>query len=99
MFKAHILVSADTDVAAELAHLEDLAQKHQLDAMKTHVLLQNAETLLGDFKQQDTDTAAYGIKMALEKTLTTDDYRITFALNPRSDAPKKGGLLSRLFGK
>jgi hypothetical protein len=98
MFKVHILVSEDTDVAAELASLERLAQKHHLDAMKLHGLLRNAETLLADLKQQDAETAAYGIKMALEKTLATEDYRISFQLTPLKARSKKGGLLSRLFG-
>ncbi len=100
MFKAHVLVSEDTDVAAELASVERVAQKHHLDdAMKMHALLQNAEAVLAELKQQDAETAAYGIKMALEKTLSTDDYRITFQLNPRKDQTKKNGLVSRLFGK
>ena len=100
MFKAHIVVSEDTDVAAELASLERLAQQHHLDdAVKMHALLQNAEGVLGELKQQDAETAAYGIKMALQKTLSTDDYRITFHLNPRNDQPRKSGFFSRLFGK
>lgn len=99
MFKSHVLVSHATDVAAELARLEHLAQKNHLDAMKTHILLQNAEAVLGDLKQQDADTAAYGIKMALQKTLATDDYKITFKLHPETDAPVTRGLFSRLFGK
>ena len=46
MFKAHILVSEDTDVAAELADLERIAKKHQLDDVRTMLLLQNVETVL-----------------------------------------------------
>jgi hypothetical protein len=92
-------VSEDTDVAAELAIIESLAHRHQLDAMKTHILLTTAETALGDLKQQDVDTAAYGIKMALKKTLATEDYSITFQLKPRKDGPRRGGLFSGLFGR
>jgi hypothetical protein len=99
MFKAHILVSEDTDVAAALADLERLAQKHSLDDAKIYVLMRNVESVLADLKQQDSETAAYGIKMAVEKTVATDDYRVTLKLSPRKEMPKKSGPLSWLFGK
>ena len=51
------------------------------------------------FIEVDVDTAAYGIKMALKKTLATEDYSITFQLKPRKDGPRRGGLFSGLFGR
>jgi hypothetical protein len=99
MFKSQIVVNEHTDVAAELANVEALAKRHHLDDAKLFVLMQNVEAVLSELKKQDSETAAYGIKMAIEKTVATDDYQISMKLGPRKDAPTKGGgLLNRLFG-
>ena len=100
MFKAHILVNEDTDVAGEMATLEQLAQMHRLGDTKTFVMMKNVESVLADLKQKDSETAAYGIKMEVKKTVETADYQIALELRPRRDGkPKKGGLLSWLLGR
>lgn len=99
MFKTHILVSEDTDVAAELDRIDVLAKKHRLDASKTFALMRNAEDVLSDLKKQDAETAIYGIKMAVKKSLRTEDYDIVLELQPRRSGGKKSGPLSWLLGK
>jgi hypothetical protein len=96
MFKAHIFVRSDTDVAAELDKIEKLAIKHDLDQVKMFALMRDAEVVLADLKRQDTETAAFGIKMAVTKSLATEDYRIVFELRPRKDSAKRG-VFSALF--
>lgn len=98
MFKAHVLVCQDTDVAAESAKIEALANKNHLDGSRLFALMRDVESVLGDLKQQDSETAVHGIKISATKTLATDAYVITFELRPRS-ATKKSGLLSRIFGR
>ena len=99
MFKAHILVNEDTDIAAELYRIDGLAKKHRLDALKTLALMRNAEDILSDLKKQDAETAVYGIKMAVKKSLRTEDYDIVLELQPRKSGGKKSGPFSWLLGK
>jgi hypothetical protein len=99
MFKAHILVSEDTDVAAELVKIDNLASRHHLDPAKTIVLMHNVEDVLSDLKKQDAETAAYGIKMAVKKSVSTEDYDIVLELHPRKKSNWKSGPLSWLFGR
>jgi hypothetical protein len=99
MFKAHILVNEDTDVAAELYRIDGLAKKHRLDASKTLALMRNAEDVLSDLKKQDAETAVYGIEMAVKKSLRTEDYDIVLELQPRRSGGKKSGPFSWLLGK
>ena len=100
MFKAHILVNEDTDVAAELDRIDALARKHRLDASKTLALMRNAEDVLSDLKKQDAETAIHGIAIAVKKSLRTEDYDIVLELQPRtSGGGKKSGPLSWLLGK
>jgi hypothetical protein len=99
MFKSHILVNEDTDIAAELDKLDKLARRHNLGDAQTLVLMRNAEDVLAELKRQDAETAAYGIKTAIEKSLATDDYDVRFELRPRSNkTSKKSGPLSWLLG-
>ncbi|MGH7707758.1 MAG: hypothetical protein ACREM6_07505 [Vulcanimicrobiaceae bacterium] len=99
MLKVHIVVSEDTDIAAELDKIDGLAKKHRIGDAKMIVLTGNVETVLADLKRQDTETADYGIKMAVKKSIKTEDYEISLELRPRK-SPKEGrGLLSRLLGR
>ncbi len=97
MFKAHIVVGEDTDVSAELAKIESLARKHDLDDIKIFAMVESIESILADLKQQDSETAAYGIKMAIRKTVATDDYQVTLELRPRKASHKNMGFLARLL--
>jgi hypothetical protein len=97
VFKAHILVSEGTDVAAELDKVDALAKKHHLDESKTFVLMRDVEDVLAELKKQDAETAVYGIKIAVKKSVRTEDYDIVLELQPRKDSNTKSGPLSRLF--
>jgi len=99
MFKARLVVSEDTDVAVELAKVENLAKRHGLGATKTFSLIGNLETVLADLKQQAVETADYGINMSVSKTLSSEDYHIVVALDSRGETRRKGGPLSWLFGR
>lgn len=99
MLKAHIRVSQDTDVAAELAKIEKLAKRHGLEGITTFAMMQNVETVLAELKSQDSETAAYGIRIAIKKTVTAEDYNILLELQPRNEQVRKKGALSRLFGR
>ena len=99
MFRARILVSDKTDVAAELAKIENLAKPHGLDEVTTFAMLRNVEAVLADLKKQDSETAAYGISISVKKTVTSEDYDIVLELHPRKELSRKKGPLSRLFGR
>lgn len=98
MLRARILVSEDTNVAAELTRIESLARKHGLDDITMHSMLREVADVLVDLKKQDSETAVFGIKIAVKKTVATEDYDILLELQPRKEPPRKG-LLSRLFGR
>lgn len=99
MFKAHIVVSEKTDVAAEIAKIENLARRHGLDDVTTFAMLRNVEVVLADLKKQDSETAAYGIRISVKKTVASEDYNILLELQPRKESSGKRGPLSRLFGR
>lgn len=99
MFKAQILVGQETNVAAELARIESLARKHRLDDATMHSMLRDVENVLADLKRQDSETAAYGIKIAVRKTVSTERYCIVLELRSRKEPSRKRGPLSRLFGR
>jgi hypothetical protein len=99
VIQARILVNEDTDVAAELARIENLAEQHGLDDDTTFAMLRNVEAVLADLKTQDSETAAYGIRISVKKTVSTKDYDILLELQPRTKPPSKKGRLSRLFGR
>lgn len=84
-------------MAAESAKIEALASKHHLDGSRLFALMRDVESVLGDLKEQDSETAVHGIKISATKTLATDAYVITFELRARSD--NKSGFLSRIFGR
>ena len=99
MFKAHVFVSEDTDVAAELDKIDALARRHNLDDVKIVNLMRNFENVLADLKKQDAETAAYGIQVAIKKSIKTDDYDIVLELRSRKASSGKSGPLSWLLGK
>jgi hypothetical protein len=99
VFRARILVKHETDVAAELAKIENLATRHGLDDVTTFAMLRNVEAVLTDLKRQDSETAAYGISIAVKKTVASEDYDILLELQPRKEPSRKKGPLSRLFGR
>ncbi len=99
MFKAHILVRQETNVAEELARIESLARKDGLDDAAMHSMLREVEDVLADLKRQDSETAACGIKIAVRKTVSTERYCIVLELQSRKESPRKRGPLSRLFGE
>ena len=97
MFKAHIVVRDDTDVAAELDKIEKLANKHGLDAVRSLALMRGAESILADLKKQDSETVAFGIRIAVKKSLATKDYNLVFELRPRKSSASKKGVFFTLF--
>jgi hypothetical protein len=100
MLKAHILVSEDTDVAAELTSLEEHARRSCLDDVTTFALLRAAEDMLGELKKEASETAAHGISLAVSKHVRSPQYDITFELRLlRVNRRNAGGLLGRIFGR
>ncbi len=99
MFRARILVNDKTDVAAELVKIENLAKRHGIDDVTTFAMLKNLEAVLVDLTKQDSETAAYGISVAVKKTVASEDYDILLELQPRKEPSRKKGPLSRLFGR
>jgi hypothetical protein len=98
VLKAHILVREDTDVSAELDRVERAARKRRLDGAKLLALMRNLEGVLTDLKRQDAETSAYGINMAVKKSIKTEDYDILVELAPRKANHRKSGPFSRFFG-
>ncbi len=99
MFKVRIRVDEDTDIAAEVEKLANHARKHGLDEVGLFALVRNAESVLTELKRQQAETAAYGIQLALSKSLKTQDCEIFFDFSPTRKRFSGGGLLSRIFGK
>ena len=99
MFKAHIIVTQDTNVAVELAKIENLAKRNDLDDITTFSLLRNVEAALVDLKKQDSETAEYGINLSVKKTVAAEDYNILLELQSCKEPRRKRGLVSRLFGR
>jgi hypothetical protein len=97
VLKAHIRVDEDTDVAAELLKINNLAQKHRLDPAKTTVLMRNVEDVISSLKKQGAETAAFGIKLAVMKSVSSEDYDIVVELHPRKASSRSNGLLGWLF--
>jgi hypothetical protein len=99
VLRAHILVNENTDVAAELDKIEKLARRHDLDDVTAFAMLRSVEAVLADLKKQDAETAAYGIRISVKKTVAAQDYQILLELQPRKEPHRGGGPLSRLFGR
>lgn len=99
MFKVHVRISDDTDIALEVQNLAEQARKHGLDEIRSFALTQSAESILTELKRQRDETAPYGIQLALSKSLKTDDYEILFDLSPAPKTPKNKNVFSKIFGK
>ncbi len=89
----------DTDIAAEIARLEEQANTKGLDAVQTHAMLRAVEDIIADLKKDAAETAAVGISMAVTKQVQSSDYHVTIELQQPRAERKGNGFFSKLFGR
>jgi hypothetical protein len=100
MFKAHVLVSEQTNVADEIASLVHLARKSGLCDAAAATLAEAVGSVVSELKQTSSEAAASGIMMDVRKVVATEDYEIVLELKARTVAKtKRRHPLARLFGR
>jgi hypothetical protein len=98
VFKAHISISATTNVEAELVALQTSARAKGVSEAELANLLESADTLISTFVCHATDVEAGGVSMDVRKTLEGAGYHVTFAVEVQGKGvKKKSGPLSWLL--